>query len=110
MQIIPRLIAGALLIMAVHSCSKKTTPARTPEPTATVAEVKTDTIQAKKKTDTTVLTKKAVVKKKPKASVPKVMVVNDKFAKRSVDGRLYYDLEGHRYWRNNIDGKYYLFN
>jgi hypothetical protein len=42
--------------------------------------------------------------------VPKVIIVNDKYAKRSVDGRYYYDLEGHRYWRNNRDGKYYLFH
>ncbi|MBL0201642.1 MAG: hypothetical protein IPP81_16305 [Chitinophagaceae bacterium] len=42
--------------------------------------------------------------------MPKVIIVNDKVAKRSVDGRYYYDLEGRRYWRNNRDGKYYLFN
>ncbi|MBK6380069.1 MAG: hypothetical protein IPF72_10235 [Chitinophagaceae bacterium] len=45
-----------------------------------------------------------------KTAVPKVIIVNDKIAKRSVDGRYYYDLEGRRYWRNNRDGKYYLFN
>jgi hypothetical protein len=39
-----------------------------------------------------------------------VITVNAAAAKRSVDGRYYYDLEGHRYWRNNRDGKYYLFN
>lgn len=49
--------------------------------------------------------KKAVVK----TTVPKVIVVNDNVAKRSVDGRYYYDLEGRRYWRNNRDGKYYLY-
>jgi len=43
-------------------------------------------------------------------SVPKVITVNDKAAKRSLDGRYYYDLQGHRYWRNNRDGKYYLFH
>ena len=45
-----------------------------------------------------------------KTAIPKVITVNDKAAKRSVDGRYYYDLEGHRYWRNNRDGKYYIFN
>lgn len=52
------------------------------------------------------------VKRPPaiKTAVPKVIIVNDKVAKRSLDGRYYYDLEGHRYWRNNRDGKYYLFN
>lgn len=49
--------------------------------------------------------KKAVVK----TAVPKVIVVNDSVAKRAVDGRYYYDLEGRRYWRNNRDGKYYLY-
>ena len=42
--------------------------------------------------------------------MPKVIIVNDSFARKSVDGRLYYDVEGHRYWRNKKDGKYYLFN
>lgn len=52
------------------------------------------------------------VKRPPtlKTAVPKVIIVNNKVAKRSLDGRYYYDLEGHRYWRNNRDGKYYLFN
>ncbi|HQV44131.1 MAG TPA: hypothetical protein PLA89_02195 [Ferruginibacter sp.] len=31
-------------------------------------------------------------------------------AKKSADGRLYYDLEGKRYWKNYKNGKYYLFN
>ena len=31
-------------------------------------------------------------------------------AKKNIDGRLYYDVEGRRYWRNYNDGKYYLFN
>jgi len=53
---------------------------------------------------------KPVKKATVKTAVPKVITVNDKVAKRSVDGRYYYDLEGHRYWRNNRDGKYYLFN
>ena len=44
------------------------------------------------------------------AVVPKVIWVSDKAAKKNFDGRLYYDLEGRRYWKNYIDGKYYLFN
>ena len=54
----------------------------------------------------------AVVKKVPmvKTPVPKVIVVNDQIAKRTFDGRFYYDLEGRRYWRSNKDGKYYLYN
>ena len=57
-------------------------------------------------------TEAVVVKKVPKVKtpVPKVIVVNDQIAKRTFDGRLYYDLEGRRYWRSNKDGKYYLYN
>lgn len=50
---------------------------------------------------------KAPVNKRPVATV---LTVNDKGAKKSIDGRLYYDLKGYRYWRNYDDGKYYLFN
>ena len=91
------LIIVAAFTMLLASCSKKTTPTATP---AEVAKAKDDSLIAKYK----------VVVKKPKASVPKVIVVNDKAATKSVDGRLYYDLQGHRYWRNKKDGKYYLFN
>jgi len=81
-------IAAAMLIT---SCSKKHTP---------------QTADAKAATEAP---KKPVVKKTPVA-VPKVIVVNDSVAKKNIDGRLYYDLQGHRYWRNYDDGKYYLFN
>lgn len=72
----------------IASCSKK----HTPETTTATPPVK-----------------KAVVKKAP-VVVPKVIIVNDSVAKKNIDGRLYYDLQGHRYWRNYDDGKYYLFN
>ena len=80
-----------LLMVAICSCSKKTHPVvTTPAPnTAPVVTPKTKPV---------------------KRAIPKVIAVNDKVAKRSVDGRYYYDLEGHRYWRNNSDGKYYLFH
>lgn len=51
-----------------------------------------------------------VVKKKPDPPLAKVIMVNDSAARKSVDGRLYYDVMGHRYWKNYKDGKYYLFN
>ncbi|HMD00634.1 MAG TPA: hypothetical protein VKH37_10790 [Ferruginibacter sp.] len=50
---------------------------------------------------------KALARKKFTA---KVITVNDNVAKKSIDGRLYYDLDGHRYWKNFDDGKYYLYN
>ena len=80
----------AVAIMA--GCSKKTHPASTAVNTTDSALVKP--------------VKRPVLK----TAVPKVIIVNDKVAKRSLDGRYYYDLEGHRYWRNNRDGKYYLFH
>lgn len=79
-------------LLFVSSCSKKSQPTSTAAAAAKAAEAKP--------------VKKAVVK----TAVPKVIVVNDNVAKRSVDGRYYYDLEGRRYWRNNRDGKYYLFH
>ncbi|MEO6838942.1 MAG: hypothetical protein ABI261_04885 [Ginsengibacter sp.] len=53
---------------------------------------------------------KTTVAPTPKATFPKVISVNDSAASTSVDGRLYYDVMGHRYWKNYKNGKYYLFN
>jgi hypothetical protein len=86
------LLLSALL--AFTSCSKKVHP-----------DANTGVIESN-----TEIVKKEPVKVKPKLVIPKVITVNDKVAKRSVDGRYYYDLQGHRYWRNNVDGKYYIFN
>jgi len=72
----------------MFSCSRKTLPE--PKPVTATAT--------------------APKKVKKKMPVAQVITVNDKYAKRSVDGRYYYDLQGKRYWRNNRDGKYYLFN
>jgi hypothetical protein len=86
-------LTAAILLAA---CSKKVHPVSTETTT-----VKNDTVATVKKT---------VIKKKNKEPLPKVITVNDLSAKKTVDGRYYYDLQGHRYWRNNKDGKYYLFN
>jgi len=59
--------------------------------------------------DTPVATNKPVYKAPVKTPTPKSIVVNDAAAKTSANGRRYYDLEGKRYWRNNKDGKYYLY-
>jgi len=83
------------------SCSKKSHPSRT----AVDSEKKSIKTEAAK---TPAIAKKEV--KKPQAVFPKVITVNDSAARKSVDGRMYYDVMGHRYWRNNKDGKYYLFN
>ena len=56
------------------------------------------------------IAKKPVFKPKKKDIIPNAITVNDKAAHKSIDGRFYYDLLGHRYWKNYTNGKYYLFN
>jgi hypothetical protein len=87
----------------LFSCSKKTHPAQT-----TTTENSNSSIIKEKKDS--VIAKRAIIKRKSKVVIPKVITVNDSAAHKSVDGRLYYDVMGHRYWRNYKDGKYYLFN
>lgn len=91
----------SILISAIflYGCSKKVYPVN-PESNAAINN----------KVDSTNTAKKVIKKRKVKEPVPKTISVNDAIAKKTVDGRLYYDLDGHRYWRNNKDGKYYLFN
>ena len=84
-----------IAVLTLNSCSKKIHPS---QPDATTTVNNTETV------------KKEPANVKPKLAIPKVITVNDNAAKKSVDGRYYYDLQGHRYWRNNVDGKYYLFN
>ena len=51
--------------------------------------------------------KKAKVKD---PAAPKVISVNKNVALKAPDGRLYYEFQEHRYWKNYDDGRYYLFN
>ena len=91
--------------LMVYSCSRKHTPQKT-NPAAS-ANINTEAVT--KKSDSVAVSKKTY-KPTQKDIIPNVIVVNDKVARKSIDGRYYYDLLGHRYWRNNKDGKYYLFN
>jgi hypothetical protein len=106
-------IVSILMIAFIQSCSKRNVPSRSTEEVNTEMKGKTTpvvtTVPMVKKNDSVVAVKPAIKKAAPTAT-PKVIAVNDKFAKKSVDGRYYYDLEGHRYWRSNKDGKYYLYN
>jgi len=81
----------------IASCSKKHHPGKTPDNNTSM--VSSDSLTSKK-----------IIKPKRKEATPKVIIVNDAVARKSVDGRLYYDLQGHRYWKNYKDGKYYLFS
>jgi hypothetical protein len=95
-------IAATMLIIGCH---KRYYPSNANNNSSTTTN---SSAPAANKSTTTVV-KKPVAKKVPTV-MPKVITVNDSAAKKSVDGRLYYDVEGHRYWRNYDDGKYYLFN
>ncbi len=89
--------------LLIVSCSRK----QLPQQNTKTASIEKDTvaivITAKPSPHKTVI-------KKISTPIPKVITVNDVVAKKSIDGRLYYDLEGHRYWKNYNDGKYYIFN
>ena len=76
----------SILISAIYlyGCSKKVYPTN-PETNAVVST----------KTDTMAAVKKVIKKRKIKEPVPKTIAVNDAIAKKTVDGRLYYDLDGY---------------
>jgi PBP1b-binding outer membrane lipoprotein LpoB len=86
------IISSLFISVLITGCSKKSHP---------TTSANTETKPTTTATTTT---------PKPKEPIPTVISVNDKVASKSVDGRLYYDLEGHRYWRSKKDGRYYLFN
>ncbi len=104
-----------LTLILLSSCSKKNIPAKT---NPTTVESKTQpSVEYKYDSSTVTKTpaeaipeiKKAPVKKET-PTYPKIITVNDAAAKKSVDGRMYYDIQGRRYWKNFKDGKYYLFD
>ena len=89
------------LMTGLISCSRKHTPEKSGEyGVITSTEARPDSVPKKK----------TVRKISQKQITPDVITVNDRAARKSIDGRLYYDLLGHRYWKNYRDGKYYLFN
>lgn len=98
-------LAVVVITPLLYSCSRK----HHPERTTPASSEKNNTVIIPTKSDS-VVSKKTVYRPKQKDIIPKVIVVNDAAAHKSVDGRFYYDLIGHRYWKNNKDGKYYLFN
>lgn len=100
-------LAASVLLSA---CSRKTVPETTGKPVVTYnGKVMSNTANNNTPSAKTTV-KRTMVKRTAPAGVPAVIMVNDKAAKKNIDGRLYYDLNGHRYWRNYDDGKYYLFN
>ena len=100
---------GFIVLLSVNGCSRKHNPAKTDSITTTVSS-EPGSVIAPKKSDSVVVVKKRNFTPKKKDIIPPSIVVNDKAAKKAVDGRLYYDLLGNRYWKNYKDGKYYLFS
>ena len=100
-------LAAFIVLIFVYSCSRKQTPQKTDSITTTVTSSGTS---SPKKIDTVTVVKKKNFTPKKKDIIPPSIVVNDNAAKKAVDGRLYYDLLGNRYWKNYKDGRYYLFN
>ncbi len=92
------IIISLFFLLFIFSCRKKHHPSKTPK-NSTVSVTRVDSVTTKK-----------VIKPKPKDIIPDAITIDDSVARKSVDGRLYYDLVGHRYWKNYKDGKYYLFN
>ncbi len=103
------LIFSFIILIGLFSCSRRSHPSRN-NPASAENNNTTDNATIERKSDSLATVKRAIARRKAKAPLPKVISVNDGAAHKSVDGRLYYDVMGHRYWRNYQDGKYYLFN
>ncbi len=118
---IKKILPGFMVLAAIFisSCGRKTYPTKTAtvttfEKNISPPEVKPQPVPELKKADTVAIAaappEKPVEKGKAKSDFPGVISVNDNAASKSVDGRLFYDVLGHRYWKNFKDGKYYLFD
>lgn len=99
-----RKIVLIILVLSLFSCTRRAHPTRSAEIIYNAEK------PIPKSEDKPAGVKPATTTVKPKAEFPDVIFVNDAAARKSVDGRLYYDVKGHRYWKNYKDGKYYLFN
>lgn len=108
-----RKILPVILLLAFFAigCSKKHQPQTTVKVTDYPANAKGAAAVSKDSLATTNNTsmRKAVKRAVPKTPVAKVITVDDRAAHTTAEGRMYYDLEGRRYWRNFKDGKYYLY-
>ncbi len=120
-SMIKRILPAFMIFAAffISSCGRRTIPTKTATITTSEKNVSQPEVKAKpavetKKTDTVAIAKapaeKPAEKEKVKSDFPNVISVNDNAASKSVDGRLFYDVLGHRYWKNYKDGKYYLFD
>ena len=104
-----KIFTGFLIIFIISGCSKKVHPTQNPGITVITGSSDESTTVSPEKV---IVVEKTVPPepKKTKAVFPNSITVNDLAAKKSTDGRHYYDVKGHRYWKNYKDGKYYLYN
>jgi len=102
-----KFLLSVFVYVSIISCGKKNIPEKTTITTTVTSEKST---VSPIKSDTVAVVKTKAFTPKKKDIIRNSIVVNDEAAKKSVDGRHYYDLLGHRYWKNYKDGKYYLFN
>ncbi len=92
--------------LLLQACSRKITAPTKPNITPSTTSAATKTADSVAIAEMKI---KMGFKVPVKTAVPKSIAVNDAAAKKTVNGRYYYDLEGKRYWRNKKDGKYYLY-
>lgn len=97
-----------LTFIFLTSCSKKNIPSKSKPASITYSYDSTSVKSTPEKKE--IIEVKKEPEKKAAPAYPKIITVNDVAAKKSVDGRMYYDIQGRRYWKNFKDGKYYLFN
>jgi hypothetical protein len=96
-----------ILVLSV-SCTRKTHPATGTGAWLDYGATSGSINKKSEVTNTKAVTRKTISKND--TPIPNVIIVSDHAARKSIDGRYYYDVNGHRYWRNKFDGKYYLFN
>ena len=95
-------------LLLFQACSRKTAPPPKPNITPTIGTASKEPGSPDSVAIAEVKAKMGY-KTPVKTATPKSIVVSDAAAKKTVDGRYYYDLEGKRYWRSKKDGKYYLY-
>ena len=109
MQAVKQILLLTGLLAILYGCSKRYVPQHDNIPVITGNSSKT-AVKPAPATAAKPAVRSMVKRAAPAAAAPKVIWVNDKVAKRNFDGRLYYDLDGRRYWKNYVDGKYYLYH
>lgn len=101
------LILTALTLIVLTSCSKKSIPTKANQ-TSVDYNYDSSAVSISPMEEIPEVKKAPVKKATP--PFPRIITVNDAAAKKSVDGRMYYDIQGRRYWKNFKDNKYYLFD